>query len=61
MEIEYEATFSEIDKEEIRTMLKKVGARLVKNEFMQKRVVFNLPKGHEINGGGLESGMKVIK
>lgn len=47
MEIEYEATFVEVDKEEIKERLKKVGAKLVKPEFFQKRVVFNLPKGHE--------------
>lgn len=53
MEIEYEATFINIDKEKIRKKLKEVGAKLVKPEFVQKRVVFNLPKGHEIKGGWL--------
>jgi adenylate cyclase class 2 len=53
MHIEYEATFANIDKNEIRGRLEKAGAELVKPEFMQKRVVFNLPKGHEINGGWL--------
>lgn len=53
MEIEYEATFTNIDKEETRKKLKEVGAKLIKPEFMQKRVVFNLPKGHEIKGGWL--------
>lgn len=53
MEIEYEATFPEIDKPEIRKKLKKIGAKLVKPEFMQKRVVFSLPKGNEIRGGWL--------
>jgi len=51
MKIEYEATFINIDKNGIRKELKKVGAKLVKPEFLQKRVVFNLPKGHEILGG----------
>jgi len=37
MQIEYEATFSDIDKDEIRGRLKSVGAELVKPEFMQKR------------------------
>jgi adenylate cyclase, class 2 len=43
MEIEYEATFYPMDKDEIRARLKKAGAKLVKAEFLQKRVVFNLP------------------
>jgi len=46
MEIEYEATFLDINKDEMREKLKKAGAKLVKPEFMQKRVVFNLPNGH---------------
>lgn len=53
MQIEYEATFSDIDKDEIRGRLKSVGAELVKPEFMQKRRNFNLPKGNEIEGGWL--------
>lgn len=53
MEIEYEATFYPIDKDEVRARLKKAGAKLIKPEFMQKRVVFSLPKGHEIEGGWL--------
>jgi len=53
MEIEYEATFINIDKEEYRKKLKEIGAKLIKPEFLQKRVVFNLPKGHEIKGGWL--------
>ena len=51
MQIEYEATFPDIDKNEFRKKLKSVGANLVKKEFLQKRVAFNLPKGHEIEGG----------
>jgi len=43
MNIEYEATFLNIDKDEIRDKLKKAGAELLKPEFFQKRVVFNLP------------------
>ena len=46
MNIEYEATFTNIDKQEIREKLKNVGAKLIKPEFMQKRVVFNLPDGY---------------
>lgn len=51
MQIEYEATFININKDEIRKKLKDVGAKLVRPEFMQKRYVFNLPVGHEIKGG----------
>ncbi len=43
MAIEYEATFLNIDKDEIRKKLKDMGAKLIKPEFLQKRVVFNLP------------------
>lgn len=53
MQIEYEATFANINKDEIRGRLKSVGAELVKPEFMQKRRNFNLPKGNEIEGGWL--------
>ncbi|MFZ4632322.1 MAG: class IV adenylate cyclase [Patescibacteria group bacterium] len=53
MQIEYEATFINIDKDEIRTRLKNAGATLVKPEFLQKRTVFELPSGHEIPGGWL--------
>lgn len=53
MYTEFEATFTDINKDEIRARLKKVGAKLVRSEFLQKRVVFNLPKGHEIRGGWL--------
>lgn len=53
MEIEYEATFNNINKKDIRFKLKKIGAKLLKAEFLQKRTVFHLPKGHEIKGGWL--------
>lgn len=53
MKIEYEATFINIDKEKIRKKLKEVDAKLINPEFLQRRVVFNLPKGHEIKGGWL--------
>jgi adenylate cyclase, class 2 len=53
MEIEYEATFTNINKNDIREKLKKLGAKLVKQEFLMKRVVFNMPEGHEIKGGWL--------
>jgi len=53
MYTEFEATFTNINKDGIRARLSKVGAKLVKKEFLQKRTVFNLPKGHEIKGGWL--------
>jgi len=43
MEIEYEATFENINKDEIRDKLKVIGAVLVKPECLHKRVTFNLP------------------
>lgn len=51
MYIEYEATFTDISKDEIREKLHSLGAELIRPEFLQKRVVFNLPSGHEIEGG----------
>lgn len=51
MKIEYEATYTKIDKNDIRQKLEQVGAKLTRPEFLQKRVTFNLPKGHEIPGG----------
>lgn len=51
MNIEYEATFPEADKRVVRKRLQEVGAVLVKPEFLQKRVVFRMPRGHEIPGG----------
>ena len=40
MDVEYEATFLDIDKDEIRKRLKDAGAELIKPEFLQKRVTF---------------------
>jgi len=53
MYTEFEATFVNIKKSNILTQLKNAGAKLVRKEFLQKRVVFNLPTGHEIKGGWL--------
>ena len=53
MKIEYEATFTKVDKAEIREKLMKAGAELLRPEFFQKRATFNLPGGHEIRGGWL--------
>lgn len=49
MQIEYEATFPNINKNEMRLKLKKAGAAILRPEFLQKRVVFNMPKGYENN------------
>jgi adenylate cyclase class 2 len=51
MKIEYEAMFGDINKEDMRRKLTDVGAILVRSEFLQKRIVFSMPKGHEIKGG----------
>lgn len=53
MNIEWEAKFLNINKEKLREKLISVGAKLVKPETLFKRVVFYLPKGHEIEGGWL--------
>ncbi len=53
MDIEYEATFEHVDKDGVRARLRAAGATLVRPEYTQKRVVFNLPLGHEIPGGWL--------
>lgn len=49
MKIEYEATFPNINKDEIRERLKKIGAVLVRPEFLQKRTNFHLPKERKNN------------
>jgi adenylate cyclase, class 2 len=51
MNIEYEATFTNINKEKIREILKEKGGELIRPEFLQKRVVFNLPEERKIEGG----------
>lgn len=53
MNIEYEATFIDVDKDDIRGRLKEAGATLIKPDFLMKRIVFELPIGHEIPGGWL--------
>ena len=42
MSIEYEATYLDVDKDNLRGKLREVGAVLVKPEFMQKRYNFDL-------------------
>ena len=53
LEVEYEATFTNIDKNTVRELLRSAGAKLVRAEFLQRRSVFHLPSGHEISGGWL--------
>ena len=53
LQIEYEATFCDINIDEIRKKIKNLNGKLVKSMFHQKRTVFHLPKGHEIQGGYL--------
>jgi adenylate cyclase class 2 len=43
MDIEYEAKFTNIDKDEIRRRLSKAGAELIRPEYLQKRIPFHLP------------------
>lgn len=49
MNIEYEAMFKDVNKEDIRNKLKSLNAELVKPEFLQKRIIFELPGGQAIN------------
>lgn len=53
MDIEYEATFLQTNKEEMQAKLKSIKATLIKPETLMKREVFLLPKGHEIPHGWL--------
>ncbi|GHO78393.1 hypothetical protein KSD_61640 [Ktedonobacter sp. SOSP1-85] len=53
MRTEYEATFPDVDLEEIRQRLKQCRARLEREEFLQKRYVFDLPEGQDIPGAWL--------
>jgi len=50
MKTEYEAKFLKINKGDIRKKLKKIGAKLIKSEFLQKRIAFHLPKKSIKNG-----------
>jgi len=51
MDIEWEAKFINVDKDEVRERLRNSGAVLVKHEQLYRRAVFLLPSGHEIQGG----------
>ncbi len=48
MNIEYEATFLNINKNDIRKCLIKNGAKCKKEEFLQKRYIFNLPHDNSV-------------
>ena len=43
MNIEYEAKFLNIDKEDVRRSLARAGAKLVRPEYLQRRISFDLP------------------
>ena len=43
MNIEYEAKFTNVDKDEIRQRLTTAGAELIRPEYLQKRIPFDLP------------------
>jgi adenylate cyclase class 2 len=43
MQIEYEATFENVDKDEMRGRLKAAGAKLVRPEFLSRRYTFSIP------------------
>lgn len=53
MEVEYEATFENIDPEKMRETLQNIGAKQISPKFLQKQAVFNLPEGHGVKGGWL--------
>lgn len=48
MNIEYEATFTRVNKDTMRENLPASGARLVRKEFLQRRFVFAVPDDPEI-------------
>jgi len=49
MKTEFEATFENVDKNEIRAKLKEVGATLVHEEYLQRRIPFYIPGKEEDN------------
>src|SRR3989344_202833 len=53
MDIEYEVKFTNVNKDKVRNKLASLGAKLIRGEFLQKRTVFFLPSGHEVEGGWL--------
>lgn len=53
MSIEYEATFLNVHKDDIRERLRKSGATLIRPEYLQKRIPFHLPKEKRSNDAWL--------
>lgn len=51
--IEYEATFTGIGKDEARRLFTDKGTVLLRSEFLQKRIVLDLPKKHTKEKGFL--------
>lgn len=52
MKTEFEATFTNVSKDEVRDKLNLASAKLVRPEFLQRRYVFHLPKEHEAGRDG---------
>lgn len=50
MDIEYEAKFLRIDKDEVRARLRVAGAALIQPEFLQRRWVLDAPAPHQKKG-----------
>lgn len=48
MHTEYEATFENIDKDEMREKFAKAGAKILRPEYLRKRFTFSLPDGCKI-------------
>lgn len=46
MNLEIEATFLEVDKNEIRSKLKALGGKLIQPEILMRRIVFDLHSNH---------------
>lgn len=46
MNLEIEATFIEINKEDLRTKIKSLGGKLLQPEMLMRRVIFDLPGGN---------------
>lgn len=53
MNTEYEATFCDVNKDDVRKRLKAAGATLVRPEYLQKRIPFHLPKETRSNDAWL--------
>ena len=46
MNTEYEAIFINIDKSQVRKKLKELKAEIIKPEFLQKRIAFDIPNNN---------------